>query len=60
MGSEEAGGRGTALVNCPECQGLAEIVDEFDLDSTDGPITHVRLSCFYGHHLVAPKWWLED
>lgn len=38
---------------CPECRRPALVVDRFTLDSTDGPVEHVRLSCAGGrHHLT--------
>jgi len=30
---------------CPECGAPAEVTDRFVLESTDGPIEHVRLQC---------------
>jgi hypothetical protein len=38
------------LTPCPQCGMPAEITDRFCLDSTDGPIEHVALSCIDGHH----------
>lgn len=37
------------LVGCPECQTTAEIVDRFVLESTDGPVEHVKVRCARGH-----------
>jgi hypothetical protein len=34
---------------CPECDLPAQIVDRFTLQSTDGPIDHVKIACFGGH-----------
>ena len=43
------------LVPCPKCYRMAEVVDRFDLESTDGPVPHVRLRCVPGrHHLMMP------
>jgi hypothetical protein len=33
----------------PECQAPAEVLDRFDLSSTDGPIEHIRTRCVLGH-----------
>ena len=33
------------LTNCLECGGTAEIVDQFVLWGTDGPVEHVKTSC---------------
>ena len=30
---------------CPECGAPAEVTDRFVLESTDGPIEHVRVRC---------------
>jgi hypothetical protein len=38
------------LAPCPECGLPAEIQDRFCLDSTDGPVEHVALSCINDHH----------
>lgn len=46
---------GREVVACPECHRMAEVVDRFDLESTDGPVPHVRLRCEQGrHHLMMP------
>lgn len=34
---------------CPQCTHPAEITDRFTLDSTDGPLEHVKLVCTAGH-----------
>jgi len=39
-----------ALTPCPECGATAEITERFTLQSTDGPVPHVALSCVFGHH----------
>ena len=47
----EPGALGTAA--CPECGRLADVADRFTLESTDGPVEHVRLRCLGGrHHLT--------
>ena len=43
------------VLACPVCHRTAEVADRFDLDSTDGPVPHVRLRCGRGrHHLMMP------
>jgi hypothetical protein len=39
---------------CPECRAPAEITDRFALESTDGPIEHVRLQCVHRHWFLMP------
>ncbi len=38
------------LVGCPGCGSTAEVIDRFPVESTAGPVEHVRISCLYGHH----------
>jgi hypothetical protein len=33
----------------PECLAPAEVLDRFDLSSTDGPIEHIRTQCAMRH-----------
>jgi hypothetical protein len=40
---------GLDLVGCPECAAPAEVVDRFDLPSTDGPVEHVKVQCLNRH-----------
>lgn len=46
-GREEAGG----FLPCPDpvCPAPARVVDRFVLESTDGPIEHVKTYCRHGH-----------
>jgi hypothetical protein len=39
-----------ALTSCPECRAPADITDRFSLQSTDGPVEHIAVSCVAGHH----------
>ncbi|CAN5699288.1 hypothetical protein BH23PAT2_BH23PAT2_10540 [soil metagenome] len=46
---------------CPEfttddqrCANIAEITDRFVLESTGGPVEHVRTVCLEGHVLMGP------
>lgn len=42
------------LTACPECGGLAEIVWRAALESTDGPVEHVRVVCVRRHWFLMP------
>jgi hypothetical protein len=42
----------------PDCRAAATIVDRFLLDSTHGPVAHVRTRCARGHWFMMPasRW----
>ena len=42
------------MTSCPECGEAAEVVDRHVLESTDGPIEHVRVCCVQRHHFFMP------
>ncbi len=42
------------LIACPECGVTAEVLDRFTLDSTAGPVEHLRIACLSGHHFLMP------
>ena len=42
------------LTTCPDCGALAEVLDRFVLESTDGPIDHARIRCVRGHWFLLP------
>jgi hypothetical protein len=42
------------LTSCPECGSIAEVTCRFELDSTDGPVEHVRLRCLQRHWFLCP------
>lgn len=46
-GWDEAGG----IISCPDpdCPAPARVVDRFVLESTNGPIEHVRTQCHHDH-----------
>jgi hypothetical protein len=55
----------TELVACPEpdCRAPAEILDDWLLDSPDGPVPNVKTLCLGGHMfamiapaVVKPPW----
>jgi hypothetical protein len=37
------------LIPCPQCGAPAQITERFWLDSTDGPVEHVKTGCERGH-----------
>jgi hypothetical protein len=39
----------TTICPDPECQAPAEVLDQFDLSSTDGPIEHICTRCVVDH-----------
>jgi hypothetical protein len=41
-------------VACPSCHEPAEIVGRFSLDSTDGPMRHLKIRCAAGHWYTMP------
>lgn len=45
---------GERLLDCPTCGLPAEITDRFILDSTDGPLEHVKLVCPARHWYTPP------
>lgn len=42
------------LTNCPECGHPAEVVHRSTLQSTDGPVEHVKIRCISGHGFLMP------
>ena len=36
-------------IACPQCRAPAQITERFWLDSTDGPVEHVKTGCERGH-----------
>jgi hypothetical protein len=40
------------IVSCPECGVPAEITERFWLDSTDGPLEHLKTGCVNRHWLT--------
>ena len=42
------------LVGCPDCGVPAEVVDRFELPSTDGPVEHVKVLCVNRHWFTVP------
>lgn len=42
------------LTTCPACGTIAEVVDRWVLESTDGPVEHLRTTCLARHWFVLP------
>jgi hypothetical protein len=40
------------IIPCPECGAPAQISDRFWLDSTDGPLEHLKTGCVNNHWLT--------
>lgn len=48
------------LTGCPACDQPTEILRRFVLESTGGPIEHVKIRCLLGHGFVMPVAMLRD
>jgi hypothetical protein len=42
-------------VECPECGAPARITGRFWLDSTDGPVEHLKTWCVTNQHGLTPR-----
>lgn len=42
------------LVSCPDCSMIAAVQGDGCLDSTDGPVDHVRVTCINRHWFLMP------
>jgi hypothetical protein len=42
------------LIRCPGCGEIAEVIERFELPSTDGPVQHVRTHCLRRHWYMTP------
>jgi hypothetical protein len=42
-------------VACPECGAPARITERFWLDSTDGPVEHLKTWCVTNQHGLTPR-----
>jgi hypothetical protein len=45
--------------SCPQCGAAATVDRRPVLESTEGPVEHVRVDCAEGHWFVLPVAWLE-
>lgn len=45
------------LTACPDpsCLSVAEIVDDYEADSTCGPVRHLVTLCVLGHHYLSTR-----
>lgn len=43
---------GFAVCPDPDCQQIAEVVDDYVLESTAGPLRHIVTHCLARHHLT--------
>lgn len=44
----------TEYTDCAECGVIAEILDRIVLESTSGPVEHIKTWCARGHVLLHP------
>jgi hypothetical protein len=42
------------FTTCPECGLIAEVIQRYVLQSTGGPVEHVRTQCAAGHYFNMP------
>ena len=42
------------LTGCPACGAPAEVIDRFVLQSTDGPVVHLKVRCVTGEWFTVP------
>jgi hypothetical protein len=47
------------LTSCPECGAPAQVEQRHVLESTDGPVEHVKIRCVGGHWFFLPSAALE-
>jgi len=40
------------MIPCLECGAPAQVTERFWLDSTDGPLEHLKTGCVYNHWLT--------
>lgn len=44
----------SALTDCPRCGLPAEVIDRVTLQSTDGPVEHIKTRCVTGEWFLMP------
>jgi hypothetical protein len=42
------------FIPCPQCGAPARITERFWLDSTDGPVEHLKIGCLSKHWFTPP------
>ena len=47
------------IISCPQCGAPARITERFRLDSTDGPLEHLKSGCVNHHWFTMPAEMLE-
>ncbi len=47
------------ITQCPECDQVAEVTDRHVLESTHGPVEHVKVVCLARHWFLMPVARLE-
>ncbi|HZO28349.1 MAG TPA: hypothetical protein VFH48_20420 [Chloroflexota bacterium] len=57
---EVDGPAGEDVVTCPECEQPAAVERRAQLDSTDGPVEHLKIRCLDRHSLFLPAYMLAD
>jgi hypothetical protein len=48
------------LARCPECDGIAEVEYRTVLESTSGPVEHVKIRCINRHWFNMPVSYLDS
>lgn len=49
----------TQRVSCPDCRRPARVEWRDDVNSTSGPVVHVKVRCLDRHWFLMPESWLE-
>jgi hypothetical protein len=60
VSNSEDQGHTMDTTTCPGCGAPAEVVDRTALESTDGPMEHVKIQCVRRHWFLMPTAMLAD